>query len=344
MMPDSQAQQQQQQQQHVAQSQRQHGRAPASNLTRQRNIRIILSYTWIAFAGRSIWNQNVLATFCFLLEDGDPKSVGYLTAAMGICQLLVSFPVGYLADKYRRDHLLKVASCMGIVAAGTTLKVLFWNGHDHQPTYGGLIMALCLWGCFWGITNTCLSAVFADSMDQGERSIYFTQRSILINLGNLSGPTVALSMFLILGNEWTIMDCAYVMGAGQLICLPAMVLLCFLKDPQGQEDQESECNTDDEMIEQENSLQMPLLSNAQQQVEEDTRRSESSATTTGPRPHRDETYDATKLAKMFCCFKTSAPPPKRIIPSWWPLPMFFLVLPLACPFDILPFFSIRICI
>ena len=26
---------------------------------RQRNIRIILTYTWIVFAGRSIWNQKV---------------------------------------------------------------------------------------------------------------------------------------------------------------------------------------------------------------------------------------------------------------------------------------------
>mmetsp|Transcript_10309 Transcript_10309/g.24747 ORF Transcript_10309/g.24747 Transcript_10309/m.24747 type:complete len:603 (-) Transcript_10309:11-1819(-) len=308
----------------------------AVDCIRKRNIRLILTYTWFVFAGRSIWNQNVLATFCFLLCGKDPKSVGYLTAAMGICQLLVSFPVGYLADKYRRDYLLKLASCMGMVAAGTTLKVLFWNGnHHHQPTYSGLILALCLWGCFWGITNTCLSAVFADSIENGERSKYFTQRSILINLGNLSGPTVALTMFLILGNEWTLMDCAYVMGTGQLICFPAMVLLCFLKDPQWHEQQQEEshdgdCDIIDVAVNQESSLRTPLLSeadvaegdNGESSVQARSGRQATNSTRPETRrPHRDETYDASKLANMLgclcCCCRlhSSDEPPKRIIPS-----------------------------
>ena len=71
-----------------------------------KNVKIILWYTWIVFSGRSIWNQNVLATFCFLLKDGDPKAVGFLTAAMGLSQMIVSFPTGWVADRYRRDSLL----------------------------------------------------------------------------------------------------------------------------------------------------------------------------------------------------------------------------------------------
>ncbi|CAJ1960025.1 unnamed protein product [Cylindrotheca closterium] len=305
--------------------------SPASGVhrIRKRNIRLILTYTWIIFAGRSIWNQNVLATFCFLLSGKDPKLVGYLTAAMGICQLLVSFPVGYLADKYRRDHLLKLASCIGMVAAGTTLKVLFWNGHQHQPTYSALMFSLCIWGCFWGIANTCLTAVFADSIENGERSKYFTKRSILINLGNLSGPTVALTMFLILGNEWTLMDCAYVMGTGQIICLPAMVLLCFLKDPQWQEQQESRPEDCDDMVEtsrqEEDSLRTPLLSDLEEEADDERsiQANGRQGTSTPPetRPHRDETYNASKLASMLsylcggCCLHSDGGPPKRIIPS-----------------------------
>jgi MFS family permease len=255
-----------------------------------------------------MWNQNVLATFCFLLSNGDPKAVGYLTAAMGVSQLLVSFPTGVLADRYRRDGLLKVASFVGILAIATTFKVLFFSSHK-QPTYGGLIVALCMWGCFWGIASTCLTALFADSVPNGQRSKYFTHRSILINLGNVTGPIVALIMFVVLGDEWNIRDCSIVMAAGQLICLPAVLLLCWLKD------NDENCNEDDE-----NSLTTSLLDQSESPSGSPNMLSDAAndnrndtATAELQEPHRDETYNATKLVSMFpCCCSNNQ---ERIIPS-----------------------------
>jgi MFS family permease len=235
--------------------------------------------------------------------------VGYLTAAMGISQLLVSFPTGVLADRHRRDGLLKVASFVGILAIATTFKVLYFSSHK-QPTYGGLIVALCIWGCFWGIANTCLTALFADSVPNGQRSKYFTHRSILINLGNVTGPTVALIMFAVLGNEWTIRDCSIVMAAGQLICLPALLLLCWLKDNDENfnEDNENSLTTPLPLDQSESASGSPnILSDATNDNSNDT------ATAELQEPHRDETYNATKLASIFpCCCSNNQ---ERIIPS-----------------------------
>lgn len=251
-----------------------------------KNVKIILWYTWIVFSGRSIWNQNVLATLCFLLKDGDPKAVGFLTAAMGLSQMIVSFPTGWVADRYRRDSLLRFASILGVGAATITIIVL-WHPHGEGPRYMWLLFALCVWGMFWGVTNTCISALYADSVPNGQRSSYFTKRNVLTTLGNLTGPLVALAMFLLLGNEWTIHECSVVMGLGQIICIPAMVLLCCLDD-------------DDTVPEN-------RLSNLASDVEEsllDESPIESSV------QHEDETYDATSIQSFFGCCKAS-----RIIPT-----------------------------
>lgn len=190
-----------------------------------RNILLTLIFTAIAFAGRSLWSQSVLSTFVYLLEDNDPKAVGYITGVMGLAQLVSSFPTGVLADHYRRDTLLKGASAVGLLAIGLTLTAVL-----IKQSYLWLTLALAIWGVFWGMANTALGALFADSVPNGQRSKYFTQRFILLKFGNMAGPSTALILFAFLGNEWTIGDCATVMAVGNGVCVPALVLLCFLSD------------------------------------------------------------------------------------------------------------------
>lgn len=199
----------------------QHDQSP--NNVVSRNVYLTLVYTAFAFAGRSIWNQSVLAAYVYLLED-DLEAVGYITAVMGISQLASSFPSGWIADKYRRDSLLKIASVAGMIAIGITFYALYSLNFKH------LVMALAAWGCCWGIANTSLSALFADSIPTGKRSFYFTRRSMVLTSSFTTGPIVSLTMFALLGDQWKVKDCAIVMAAGQVICFPAMVLLCFFND------------------------------------------------------------------------------------------------------------------
>jgi len=191
---------------------------------KSRNINLILAYTFIAFSARSLWNQSVLSAFVYLIKNDDPKFVGILTGIMGTTQLLSSFPAGILADKFRRDTMLKIASVIGAIAAICT----FAAAQSLNFVFLGL--ALAIWGLFWGICNTSILAMFADSIEDGERTHYFTQRTILQYLGNASGPKVALIMFLNLGDKWTVQACSTVVGTGQLLSIPAILLLCFLKD------------------------------------------------------------------------------------------------------------------
>jgi len=46
----------------------------------------------------------------------------------------------------------------------------------------------------------------------------------------MTGPITALALFACLGNEWTLQDCAAVMCVGNAFCIPAVVILLFLRD------------------------------------------------------------------------------------------------------------------
>lgn len=191
---------------------------------KSRNINYVLFYTFFAFCGRSLWNQSVLPAFVYLIKDNDPVSVGLVTAIMGISQLLTSFPSAYFADRFRRDIVLKVGSLVGVVAA---ILLIVATMHENFLILG---IALAFWGLFWGISNTSLSALFADSIQDGDRAYYFTNRSVLLQLGNSFGPLVAFVMFTWMGDDWTIKECAYVISSAQVFCIPALSLLCLMND------------------------------------------------------------------------------------------------------------------
>ena len=171
--------------------------------------------------------------FCCSCTDVDLSTilffaiaVGYITCVMGLCQMTVAFPTGYFADRYRRDKILRSSSFAGMVAISATLLAIY------KSNYHFMTFALATWGIAGGMFNPSLSAIFADSVPDGKRSQYFTQRAIMTTLGNVTGPLVALFMFLFLGDKWTIRDCAIVMAFGQIISLPAILMLCCFNDPE----------------------------------------------------------------------------------------------------------------
>jgi Major Facilitator Superfamily len=201
--------------------------SPDAALSLSPNIRRCLVYTFFAFAGRSVWSQSVLASFVFLLTSSSPK-VGYSTAVLGMTQLVVSIPAGWYTDVTgRRDGTLRAAAWVGLAAALVTLYACCIR---DPPSYGCLLVALTAWGAFWGMANTSVMALFADAIPDGQRSHYFTRRSIVTLAGNTCGPLVSLVMFVLLGDTWTLPECALVIALGQVFFLPALVLSMFFND------------------------------------------------------------------------------------------------------------------
>jgi MFS family permease len=159
-----------------------------------------------------------------LLQKDNPERVGYVTAAMGMSQVLASLPAGCLARKWQRDTMLKLGSIVGAGAVGMTAVAI------TKSNFPCLIIALSLWGVMWGITDTALPSLFLDSIPDDEQNSYFRCGSRIIRSANFLGPLTALVIFHCLGNQWTISNCSIVMGIGLAFCFPVIFILCCLRD------------------------------------------------------------------------------------------------------------------
>lgn len=78
--------------------------------------------------------------------------------------MMAALPAGWLADKYRRDRILKVAAILGALA-GCSLAVTLVKALPLKA----LFAAMALLGCYTGFNNAPLEALFADCIPRGRR-------------------------------------------------------------------------------------------------------------------------------------------------------------------------------
>lgn len=78
--------------------------------------------------------------------------------------MLAALPAGWLADKYRRDFVLKGAAGLGTVAAATLAIALL-----YQLPVQSLFGACALLGIYTGFNNAPFEALFADCIQRGKR-------------------------------------------------------------------------------------------------------------------------------------------------------------------------------
>lgn len=79
-------------------------------------------------------------------------------------QLLLAMPAGWLADRYRRDAVLRGAAAVGAVAAA----FLGWVLLTDAPVWT-LYVALGLVGGYRGFNNPAIESIFSDSVATGQR-------------------------------------------------------------------------------------------------------------------------------------------------------------------------------
>ena len=112
---------------------------------------------------------------------GTNTKVGIAEGIQGTCQVLFAFPAGWLADRYRRDRVLKSSATIGMIAIISILfalyssKILsFENDGERSEAvvnleYILLSIGLGLWGVFVGSSNPPLEALYADSTTKENR-------------------------------------------------------------------------------------------------------------------------------------------------------------------------------
>ena len=197
----------------------------APDIKENRNISLILMFTFISFTSRTLWIQSVLISYIYLISSHNDITVGFLTSIVGIAQLCISFPTGYLSDISGQRHvIIRIGSICGSVSA-----VLFLYAISKKSSLF-LSLALCFFGCYWGMVQTAVLALFTDSIPSGLTTKYFTQRLLVTRCGVAMGPFSSLIIFLCIGNRWTISQCSWVLILSQLLSLPGLILPWYLND------------------------------------------------------------------------------------------------------------------
>lgn len=185
------------------------------------NVKLNYIFTFLASFGRGIWAGSVLSAYIFFFVAEDYEILGWTTAAMGFTMTIVVLPTGYLADKFRRDILLKLAGAVMFIA---TVSLYF------ATTILEITVALALFGAAQGLLRPSGDALFADSVSTGKRSKLYAYQHVIRQLAMAFGPFVNVFLFYVLGDEWHLGILKAVMGIGLLFQAFSTIPLFLLKD------------------------------------------------------------------------------------------------------------------
>ena len=205
------------------------------------NVRLVLWFTLMQSLGRGIWMGNVLSSFIYLLSDSSSELLGLTSAATGVTMTIVVFPSGYLADRFRRDWMLKAAAVFGLISAG----ILFFASDLTM-----IFVSLIIWGLYQGLTRPSLEALFADSVPSGDRSVLYSWRQMFGQIGMAIGPFLNIILFLILGDEWDLSILKWVMGVGLIFSLISLALMFLFNDTKSLGSQSESIPLADSLVEE----------------------------------------------------------------------------------------------
>ena len=191
------------------------------------NVRLVLLFTFMQSLGRGIWMGNVLSTFIYILSDSSSELLGLTSAATGITMTIVVFPSGLLADRLRRDWMLRAAAIFGLISVG----ILFFANNLTM-----IFVALIIWGLYQGITRPALEAIFADSVPKGNRSVFYSWRQLFGQIGMAIAPFLNIILFLIFGDEWDLSILKLVMIVGLIFSTISLVSMFWFSDKKSLEE------------------------------------------------------------------------------------------------------------
>jgi MFS family permease len=192
------------------------------------NVRLSLVFSALSGASNGVWGWQVLAMYLFVLTGGSNAKVGLCEGIQGAFKAAAALPAGVLADRWRRDLILRASAAVAVVAIAVTSFALLWSSSERNE-YIAICVGCTLWGIFNGLSSPALEAIFADSCPTGDRSRMYTLKYVAGVLPFWGvGPLITMALFGALGDTWTLGVLRPIMLAGMALAVPpTLVLLRF---------------------------------------------------------------------------------------------------------------------
>ena len=226
-----------------------------------RNVYVMLVLCLLWGFSDSIWTGTIVVAWVQLLAGGanatnSNSKVGYVEATQGMAMLLTALPVGYIADKYSRQLVIR-AGGIGFFVATTMTLIAVINPYNWNETfqYYIILFSMALWGTGQGIFNGPSQALFADSIPKGERTKWYSRLMMCYMIPSIAGPIAAIILLTYYGDAWTFNELRPVFIFGVVAEFPPAVLSMFMRDDlalnnggddEDDEDEEEEDKKDDE--------------------------------------------------------------------------------------------------
>ena len=114
--------------------------------------------------------------------------------------------------------------------ATTGAPVAPFDPHGNFQWY--LLCASCgMWGVYSGLYGPSMEALFADSIETGQRAKFYTIRNVVQTVARATGPLLALVAFYLLNDQWTLPTLTWVLTGGLVLTIvPSLVLICLFHD------------------------------------------------------------------------------------------------------------------
>ncbi|DBA78565.1 TPA: hypothetical protein ACH3X2_007878 [Trebouxia sp. C0005] len=178
-----------------------------------------------------------MATYIYLLENQSAKLVGLAQGIQGTLALS-SVPAGWVADKFRRDQVLKCCAFADIGAMVCTVCAILLPRTLTVPMFGAVVhtkfLCLCIALALWGLgqgAGPVSEALLADSTRTGSRAKVYSYMYSAGLAGMAIGPLTAAAAFAVTGNKWQISTLQRVILIGLVLALvPIVSLFCFDDD------------------------------------------------------------------------------------------------------------------
>ncbi|MHA1685971.1 MAG: MFS transporter [Candidatus Heimdallarchaeaceae archaeon] len=186
------------------------------------NVQLTFFFSFFNSLGRGIWLGNVLSAYIYFIAGKSNVLLGWTSAATGLSMTLLVFPAGILADRVRRDLVLKIAALFGLISLG--IMIIFGDNIYW------IFAALVFWGAFQGFNRPGLEAILADSIPTRRRSKVYVWLYLIRQIAMAVGPFLNVFLFLYFGDEWALPILRKVMIVGIVISGLSIIGLFFFDD------------------------------------------------------------------------------------------------------------------
>lgn len=196
----------------------------------------------------SLWNGTAFAAYLKLLGHDKNGPLGDIEAVNGLASLITALPIGYMADKIGRSKIIAAGGILLLITSVLQIGVCQWVGtsidsftEEKQLTAMiamGVIMAL--WGVGDGIVNGPASALYADSIPEGKRSLYYNYLFVFYMVASAVGPLVSIMLFQTLGDVWDLYHLRLIIYVGMSIEIFNSLLMMLFDDAKALDEPTSE--------------------------------------------------------------------------------------------------------